>query len=75
MIEMAPETAKRCKEKREGRAGGPAERFSLTQENARLRDELEVAFGALQREAAAARERPLSLEKLIGAQTGLRSSI
>jgi two-component system response regulator HupR/HoxA len=52
-----------------------AERFALAEENARLRDELEVAVGALQREAAAARERPLSLEKLIGAQTGLRSSI
>jgi two-component system, NtrC family, response regulator HupR/HoxA len=52
-----------------------AERFALAQENARLRDELEVVVGALQREAAAARERPLSLEKLVGAQTGLRSSI
>jgi two-component system response regulator HupR/HoxA len=52
-----------------------AERFSLAQENTRLRDELELAVGALQREAAAARERPLSLEKLVGAQSGLRSSI
>src|SRR5437879_2758025 len=52
-----------------------AERYSLAQENARLKDDLELACNALQREAAAARGRPLSLEKLVGAQTGLRAAI
>ena len=52
-----------------------AERYALAQENARLRDELELACNALQREAAEVRERPLALEKLVGAQTGLRGAI
>ncbi len=52
-----------------------AERYGLAQENARLKDELELACNALQREAAEVRERPLALEKLVGAQTGLRRAI
>ncbi len=52
-----------------------AERHALAQENARLKDELELACNALQREAAEVRERPLALEKLVGAQTGLRGAI
>src|SRR5207253_2362735 len=52
-----------------------AERYELARENARLRDELELACNAMQREASAARERPLSLEKLVGAQSGLRSAV
>ena len=35
-----------------------AERFALAQENARLRDELELAFDALQREAAGGARAP-----------------
>ena len=52
-----------------------AERYALAQENARLKDELELACNALQREAAEARERPLALDKLVGAQSGLRAVI
>ena len=52
-----------------------SERYALAQENARLKDELELACNALQREAAEVRERPLSLDKLVGAQTGLRGAI
>ncbi len=52
-----------------------AERYGLDRENARLKDELELAYNALRREAAAARERPLAFERLIGAQTGLRQSV
>jgi two-component system response regulator HupR/HoxA len=51
------------------------ERHELARENVRLRDELELACNAMQREAAAARERPLSLERLVGAQTGLRGAV
>jgi two-component system response regulator HupR/HoxA len=51
------------------------ERYELARENVRLRDELELACNAMQREAAAARERPLSLERLVGAQTGLRGAV
>ena len=51
------------------------ERYTLSRENTRLRDELEVAYNALHREAVAARERPLSFDGLIGAQTGLRHAI
>ncbi len=52
-----------------------AERYELAQDNARLRDELEVAYNALQREAAETRARPLSLERLIGAESGLREAV
>jgi two-component system response regulator HupR/HoxA len=52
-----------------------AERFALARENARLRDELELALNALRREAADARERPLSFERLVGAQSGLRAAV
>ena len=52
-----------------------AERYLLAQENARLRDELQVAYNALQREAAEAHERPVSLDRLIGASTGLRAAV
>jgi two-component system response regulator HupR/HoxA len=51
------------------------ERYELARENVRLRDELELACNAMQREAAAARERPLSLERLVGAPTGLRGAV
>jgi two-component system response regulator HupR/HoxA len=48
-----------------------AERHTLVQDNARLRDELEIALNALRREAAEVRERPLSFERLVGSGTGL----
>jgi len=52
-----------------------AERYELARENARLKDELELACNAMQREASAARERPLSIDRLVGAQTGLRAAV
>jgi transcriptional regulator with PAS, ATPase and Fis domain len=52
-----------------------AERHALARENARLRDELEVAYNALHREAVEARARPLSFDGLIGAHTGLRQAV
>ena len=52
-----------------------AERYALARENTRLRDELEVAYNALHREAGEARERPLSFDGLIGAHTGLRPAV
>jgi two-component system response regulator HupR/HoxA len=52
-----------------------AERWELAQENARLRDELEVALNALRREAVEARARPLTFEGLIGAEGGLRKEV
>jgi two-component system, NtrC family, response regulator HupR/HoxA len=52
-----------------------AERHHLARENARLRDELQLAYNALRREAAEARQRPLSFERLIGADTGLRRQV
>jgi two-component system response regulator HupR/HoxA len=52
-----------------------AERHALARDNARLRDELELALNALRREASEARARPLSFERLIGGETGLRSAI
>ena len=52
-----------------------AERWRLTRENARLRDELELAYNALRREAAAVRERPTSFDSLVGAETGLRDAV
>ena len=51
------------------------ERWTLARENGRLRDELEVAYNTLHREAAAARTRPLTFERLIGAEGGLRRSV
>ena len=52
-----------------------AERYSLARENARLRDELELAYNALRRESAAEREKPASFEGLVGADTGLRDAV
>jgi two-component system response regulator HupR/HoxA len=52
-----------------------AERYALSRENARLRDELELALNALRREAAETRQRPLTFERLVGAQTGLRHAV
>ena len=52
-----------------------AERWRLARENARLRDELELAYNALRREAAAGREKPASFDKLVGAETGLRRAV
>jgi two-component system response regulator HupR/HoxA len=52
-----------------------AERYALGAENARLRDELELALNTLRREAREARERPSSFDRLIGAQTGLRPAV
>jgi two-component system, NtrC family, response regulator HupR/HoxA len=52
-----------------------AERFALGRENARLRDELELALNALRREVAEIRERPAAFETLIGAGTGLRAAV
>ena len=51
------------------------ERYALGAENARLRDELELALNTLRREAREARERPGSFDRLIGAQTGLRRAV
>jgi two-component system response regulator HupR/HoxA len=50
-----------------------AERHALGRENARLRDELEVAYNAARRDLAAARARPLAIDTLIGANGGLRT--
>ena len=52
-----------------------AERWTLVRENARLRDELEVALNALRREAAEARTRPLTFTGLIGADRGLQAVV
>jgi two-component system, NtrC family, response regulator HupR/HoxA len=52
-----------------------AERHALARDNARLRDELELALNALRREAAEARERPSSFDRLVGGQTGLREAV
>jgi DNA-binding NtrC family response regulator len=52
-----------------------AERWQLARENGRLRDELELAYNALRREAAAAREQPASFDSLVGADSGLRSAV
>jgi two-component system response regulator HupR/HoxA len=51
-----------------------AERYSLGRENARLRDELEVAYNAVRRDLAAERARPLGFDTLIGAHGGLRTA-
>jgi two-component system response regulator HupR/HoxA len=52
-----------------------AERWRLERENARLRDELELAYNALRRDAAEARERPISFDRLVGGRTGLRRAV
>ena len=52
-----------------------AERWQLARENGRLRDELELAYNTLRREAAAAREQPASFDSLVGAESGLRSAV
>ena len=52
-----------------------AERWRLARENVRLRDELEVAYNALRRDAAAGREKPASFDALVGADTGLRVAV
>jgi two-component system response regulator HupR/HoxA len=52
-----------------------AERYELARENARLRDELELAYNAVRREVADARARPLSFDRLVGAQSGLRETV
>ncbi|HSE03186.1 MAG TPA: sigma 54-interacting transcriptional regulator, partial [Methylomirabilota bacterium] len=52
-----------------------AERYTLARDNARLRDELELAVNALRREAAERRVPSLALEGLIGAPTGLRQAV
>jgi two-component system, NtrC family, response regulator HupR/HoxA len=51
------------------------ERWRLARENERLRDELELAYNALRREATAGREKPPSFEALVGADAGLRSTV
>lgn len=51
------------------------ERYALSRENARLGEELELALNALRREAAETRQRPLTFERLVGAQTGLRQAV
>ena len=52
-----------------------AERHALAQENTRLKDELELAVNALRREAAESRARPLTFDRLVGSQTGLRHAV
>jgi two-component system response regulator HupR/HoxA len=52
-----------------------AERYGLARDNARLRDELELAVNALRREAAESRARPLTFDSLVGAPTGLRGAV
>ncbi len=52
-----------------------AERYLLARENARLKDELELAYNALRREAAEVQQRPLSFDRLIGADTGLKRPV
>jgi two-component system, NtrC family, response regulator HupR/HoxA len=51
-----------------------ADRYALARENARLRDELEVAYNAARRDLAAARARPVAFDTLIGANGGLREA-
>jgi two-component system response regulator HupR/HoxA len=51
------------------------ERHELVEENARLKDELELAYNALRRDTADARARPLSFERLIGGDGGLRREV
>jgi two-component system response regulator HupR/HoxA len=51
------------------------ERWELARENARLKDEVELAYNALRRDAAETRTRPLSFERLVGAPSGLRHAV
>jgi len=51
------------------------EHHALARDNARLRDELELAVNALRREAAETRARSLTFEGLIGASGGLRPAV
>ncbi len=51
------------------------ERWHLARENGRLRDELELAYNTLRREAAAGREKPPSFDALVGAASGLRAAV
>jgi transcriptional regulator with GAF, ATPase, and Fis domain len=52
-----------------------AERHGLIRDNARLRDELELAVNTLRREVAESRARPLDFEGLVGAAGGLRPAV
>jgi len=52
-----------------------AERWHLARENTRLRDELELAYNALRREATAGRDKPASFDGLVGAENGLRPAV
>ena len=52
-----------------------SERWRLARDNARLRDELELAYNALRREVAADREKPTSFDGLVGADSGLRGAV
>src|SRR6185436_9602706 len=52
-----------------------AERYALDRDNARLRDELELALNAARREMAQARDRPTGFDTLIGAGGGLEPAI
>jgi two-component system, NtrC family, response regulator HupR/HoxA len=52
-----------------------AERWSLSRENARLRDEVELAYNALRRETVAGREKPPSFDALVGASGGLHRPV
>src|SRR5262245_23902260 len=52
-----------------------AERHALAQENLRLREELEVAYNALRRDARETRARPQEFDGLIGARGGLRGAV
>jgi two-component system, NtrC family, response regulator HupR/HoxA len=52
-----------------------AERHALDRDNARLRDELELALNAVRREMAEARARPTGFDTLIGAGGGLEAAV
>ena len=52
-----------------------AERHALDRDNARLRDELELALNAVRREMAETRARPTGFDALIGAGGGLEAAV
>jgi two-component system response regulator HupR/HoxA len=52
-----------------------AEHYTLARDNARLRDELELAVNTLRREVEESRSRPLALEGLVGGSGGLRQVV